>query len=89
VNYLNFQQAMTKKYWVAIKGWPQDVPFKSPHNLDNDEHISTLYQAWKTGEAYWYKLSERQYQKHLQQLSDDERAGIPTKVARKQRSDAG
>ncbi|KIK58023.1 hypothetical protein GYMLUDRAFT_60897 [Collybiopsis luxurians FD-317 M1] len=61
----------------------------SSHFINNSEKLNTLYQAWKCGKAYWYKLTEWQYQDHMKKLEEDNGAGIPTKTARKQRSDTG
>ncbi|KIK66714.1 hypothetical protein GYMLUDRAFT_238950 [Collybiopsis luxurians FD-317 M1] len=63
INYKNFQHAMVAQYRIDIHGWPEDVLFMSPRSIDDSEKLNTLYQAWKCGEAYWYKLTEWQKQR--------------------------
>ncbi|KAJ3898156.1 hypothetical protein F5879DRAFT_927274 [Lentinula edodes] len=89
MNYPNFRTKVSAKYKVKIIGWPTDVPLVSPRDIADPEKLNTLYDAWRSGSAYWSIMDKREYKKFMQQLDQDKAAGLEVEIPRKGRSDIG
>lgn len=89
MNYPNFRTKVSAKYKVKIIGWPTDVPLVSPRDITDPEKLNTLYDAWRSGSAYWSTMDKREYKKFMQQLDQDKAAGLEVEIPRKGRSDIG
>ncbi|GAW05035.1 hypothetical protein LENED_006865 [Lentinula edodes] len=89
MNYPNFRTKVSAKYKVKIIGWPTDVPLVSPRDISDPEKLNTLYDAWRSGSAYWSTMDKREYKKFKQQLDQDKAAGLEVEIPQKGRSDIG
>jgi hypothetical protein len=89
MNYANYKTKIVKKYKIEIVGWPLSIAKASPRDLTDIDSISTLYEAWKTGAAYWVKLSPREYMEFMTKYDSDVSKGIEVEPGRQRRSDAG
>ncbi|KAJ3871335.1 hypothetical protein F5051DRAFT_433942 [Lentinula edodes] len=89
MNYPNFRTKISAKYKVKIIGWPIDVPLVSPRDITDPSKLDTLYDAWRSGSAYWSTMDKREYKRFMQQLDNDKAAGLQIEIPRKGRSDIG
>ncbi|KAJ3850185.1 hypothetical protein EV368DRAFT_66823 [Lentinula lateritia] len=89
MNYPNFRTKISAKYKVKIIGWPIDVPLVSPRDITNPSKLDTLYDAWRSGSAYWSTMDKREYKRFMQQLDNDKAAGLQIEIPRKSQSDIG
>ncbi|KAI6001412.1 hypothetical protein EDD15DRAFT_2158755 [Pisolithus albus] len=53
INFVNFEVAIKARYGIDLLGWPEGVPFQSPHTITNAEHLRTLRDALKAGTCRW------------------------------------
>ncbi|KAJ3918488.1 hypothetical protein F5877DRAFT_67321 [Lentinula edodes] len=74
MNYPNFRTKISAKYKVKIIGWPIDVPLVSPRDITDPSKLDTLYDAWRSGSAYWSTMDKREYRRFMQQLDNDKAA---------------
>ncbi|KAJ3898217.1 hypothetical protein F5879DRAFT_927221 [Lentinula edodes] len=82
MNYPNFRTKISAKYKVKIIGWLIDVPLVSPRDITNPSKLNTLYNAWRSGSAYWSTMDKREYKKFMQQLDNDKAAGLQIEISR-------
>ncbi|KAF8814020.1 hypothetical protein BYT27DRAFT_7068806, partial [Phlegmacium glaucopus] len=74
VMYTNFDDNMTAKHGIIIKGWPLCL-FCSPGDVRTFTELKILHDAWQSGTAHFYKLttaeatewSNRRFEKSLEQ----------------------
>ncbi|KAJ3850692.1 hypothetical protein EV368DRAFT_66392 [Lentinula lateritia] len=66
-----------------------DVSLVSPRDITDPLKLNTLYDAWKSGSAYWSTMDEREYKRFMQQLDNDKAAGLQIKIPQKGQSDIG
>ncbi|KAI6153015.1 hypothetical protein BKA82DRAFT_4302010 [Pisolithus tinctorius] len=64
INFVNFEVAIKEKYGIELLGWPESVPFQSPHATTNAEHLRTLRDALKAGTCRWAYMSMQQRMQH-------------------------
>ncbi|KAJ3927050.1 MAG: hypothetical protein NXY57DRAFT_965872 [Lentinula lateritia] len=83
MNYPNFRTKISAKYKVKIIGWPIDVPLVSPRDITDPSKLDTLYDAWRSGSAYWSTMDKQEYRRFMQQLDNDKAAGLQIKIPRK------
>lgn len=72
MSYLSFAKKIAIPYKVNIAGWPDDVPRAYPQRL-TAEQTKTLYDAWKTAQARWYRMTAaeaRLYEKQAEKNGD-------------------
>ncbi|KAJ2927306.1 hypothetical protein H1R20_g9789, partial [Candolleomyces eurysporus] len=60
--YTNFDEAITLKHGVILKGWPLPK-FCCPSHLTACSDLEILYNAWKSGVAHFVKLDDNEYDK--------------------------
>ncbi|KAH7870143.1 uncharacterized protein C8R40DRAFT_1020673, partial [Lentinula edodes] len=89
MNYPNFRTKISAKYKVKIIGWPIDVPLVSPRDITDPSKLDTLYDAWRSGSAYWSTMDKQEYKRFIQQLDNNKAAGLQIEIPRKGRSDIG
>ncbi|KAI6105929.1 hypothetical protein EDD16DRAFT_1491585, partial [Pisolithus croceorrhizus] len=89
INFINFEVAIKAKYGIDLVGWPEGVPFQSPHAITNAEHLHTLCDALKAGTCRWAYMSRQQCVQYQDQLKERRSAGELIGKPRKKRSDAG
>ncbi|KAJ3898119.1 hypothetical protein F5879DRAFT_995137 [Lentinula edodes] len=89
MNYPNFRTKISAKYKVKIVGWPTDVDLMSPRDIIDPAKLDAVYDAWRSGSAYWSIMDKREYKKFMAQLEKDKAAGVQVEVPRKVRSDRG
>lgn len=63
--YQNFDTKITEKYGIIIKGWPLGQ-FCCPSDVKSRVELEVLFNAWKSGTAHFYKLSQQEYDEWLQ-----------------------
>jgi hypothetical protein len=67
--YNNFDEAITLKHAVIVKGWPLPK-FGCPSHVTSCTDIELLYNAWLSGTARFVKLSDDEFEawhsEHLQ-----------------------
>lgn len=54
--YKNFDEHITRKHAVVIKGWPLHV-FDNPSKIGSQLELKTLLNAWKTGATRFHKMT--------------------------------
>jgi hypothetical protein len=68
--YTNFDEAITLKHAVILKGWPLPK-FCCPSHITGCSDLEILYNAWKSGAAHFVKLNDKEYEewrsRYLQQ----------------------
>ena len=77
--YTNFDDNMTAKYGIIVKGWPLHV-FCSPGDVRTFTELKLLHDAWQSGTAYFYRLttteatewSNRRFEKATEETSEPE-----------------
>ncbi|KAI5999941.1 hypothetical protein EDD15DRAFT_2160115, partial [Pisolithus albus] len=74
---------------IDILGWPEGVPFQSPHTITNAEHLRILRDALKAGTCRWAYMSRQNLEQFQDQLKERRGAGELVGKPRKKRSDAG
>ncbi|KAI6144563.1 hypothetical protein BKA82DRAFT_4394802 [Pisolithus tinctorius] len=62
--------AIKEKYGIELLGWPESVPFQSPHATTNAEHLRTLCDALKAGTCHWAYMSTQQRMQHADRLKE-------------------
>ncbi|KAJ2933884.1 hypothetical protein H1R20_g3197, partial [Candolleomyces eurysporus] len=76
--YSNFDEAITLKHAVILKGWPLPK-FCCPSHLTGCSDLEILFNAWKSGAAHFVKLDNEEYKEwHSQYLQ--QRAGVAPKL---------
>ncbi|KIO02919.1 hypothetical protein M404DRAFT_956122 [Pisolithus tinctorius Marx 270] len=70
INFVNFEVAIKEKYGIELLGWPESVPFQSPHATTNAEHLRTLCDALKAGTCHWAYMSTQQRMQHADRLKE-------------------
>ncbi|RXW21194.1 hypothetical protein EST38_g4661 [Candolleomyces aberdarensis] len=58
--YTNFDEAITLKHGVVIKGWPLSK-FCCPSHITSCSDVELLYNAWQSGATHFVKLSNDEY----------------------------
>ncbi|KAF8824104.1 hypothetical protein HHX47_DHR9000002 [Lentinula edodes] len=89
MNYPNFRTKISAKYKVKIVGWPEDVDLMSPRDITDPAKLNAVYDAWRSGSAYWSIMDKREYKKFMAQLENDKAAGVQVEIPCKTRSDRG
>ncbi|KAI5985268.1 hypothetical protein EDD15DRAFT_2130617, partial [Pisolithus albus] len=89
INFINFEVAIKARYGIDILGWPEGVPFQSPHAITNAEHLRILHDALKAGMCHWAYMSRQHLEQFQDQLKERRSAGELIGKPRKRRSDAG
>ncbi|KAJ2923547.1 hypothetical protein H1R20_g13548, partial [Candolleomyces eurysporus] len=72
--YSNFDEAITLKHAVVLKGWPLPK-FCCPSHLTGCSDLEILFNAWKSGAAHFVKLDDQEY-KEWQSQYFQRRAGV-------------
>ena len=83
--YTNFDDNMTAKYGLVVKGWPLRV-FCSPGDVRTFTELKILHDAWQSGTAYFYRLttteatewSNRRFEKATEETSGPEISSTST-----------
>ncbi|KIK20317.1 hypothetical protein PISMIDRAFT_106038 [Pisolithus microcarpus 441] len=70
INFINFEVAIKEKYSIDLLGWPEGVPFQSPHAITSAEHLRTLRDALKAGTCHWAYMSRQQRLEYQDQLKE-------------------
>ncbi|KAI5999209.1 hypothetical protein EDD15DRAFT_2193883 [Pisolithus albus] len=89
INFVNFEVAIKEKHGIDLLGWPEGVPFQSPHAIMNAEHLRSLRDALKAGTCRWAYMSRQQRLEYQDRLKERRTAGEVVGKARKKRSDVG
>ncbi|KAI6022183.1 hypothetical protein BKA83DRAFT_4054401, partial [Pisolithus microcarpus] len=80
----------TGKYGIDLRGWPEGVPFQSPHAITSAEHLRTLHDAFlKAGTCHWAYMSRQQCLEYQDRLKERRSAREVVGKPRKKRSDMG
>jgi len=58
--YVNFEEHITRKHGVIIKGWPLKT-FESPSSVGSTVELSTLLHSWEQNATKFYKMSDDKY----------------------------
>jgi hypothetical protein len=77
--YTSFDDNMTARYGIIVKGWPLQV-FCSPGDVRTFTELKILHDAWQSGTAQFYRLttteatewSNRRFEKALEETSGPE-----------------
>ncbi|KAI6000450.1 hypothetical protein EDD15DRAFT_2361935 [Pisolithus albus] len=70
INFINFEVAIKARYGIDLLGWPEGVPFQSPHTITNTEHLCTLRDTLKAGTCCWAYMSRQQCVQYQDQLKE-------------------
>ncbi|KAJ2925769.1 hypothetical protein H1R20_g11324, partial [Candolleomyces eurysporus] len=75
--YINFDQAITLKHALVLKGWPLPQ-FCCPSHITACSDIELLYNAWKSGAAHFVKLNNNEYKQWRSQYLQQHAATLAT-----------
>ncbi|KIK10648.1 hypothetical protein PISMIDRAFT_124111, partial [Pisolithus microcarpus 441] len=89
INFVNFEVAIKEKHGINLLGWPEGMPFQSPHANINAEHLWSLRDALKVGTCHWAYMSRQQCLEYQDRLKEWRTAGEMVGKARKKQSDVG
>ncbi|KAL0571458.1 hypothetical protein V5O48_010510 [Marasmius crinis-equi] len=90
MQYERFDTTITMRYNVIVEGWLRGIPFQKPSAFGGAlEPLIKLRNAWQSGEAHFWKLSDDEFQTWLAQRAEKIEKGDIVLKARKKRSDAG
>ncbi|KAF9062689.1 hypothetical protein BDP27DRAFT_1427672 [Rhodocollybia butyracea] len=84
MSYSQFDVKIVVAHKVKIVGWPVGVDFASPQTITKAEPAKILYEAWKSGTAYWRKLTASEHRAAARKADEESSA-----KSQKRRSDAG
>ncbi|KIM55231.1 hypothetical protein SCLCIDRAFT_30483 [Scleroderma citrinum Foug A] len=70
INFTNFEVAIKEKYGIDLLGWPEGMPFQSPHAITNVKNLQTLHDALKEGMCRWAYMTRQQHVQHQEQLAE-------------------
>ncbi|KAG6372660.1 hypothetical protein JVT61DRAFT_7412 [Boletus reticuloceps] len=81
---------VVSRYKVAIKGWPDEVPFKNLSEVSCSlALLEMLYQKWKDKEVSWEELSPAKYEKLCRTCNEQISRGEITEPVHRLWSDRG
>lgn len=82
MNYTNFVKRITIPHQIVVKGWP--IPkFCSPSDITSKTDVETVLKAFKSGEAYFEKLSTEDHKRvvaayYASEADGNENDSVPT-----------
>ncbi|KAK7041696.1 hypothetical protein VNI00_008985 [Paramarasmius palmivorus] len=88
MSFKHFDTHIKEKFKVDLVGWPDDVPFLGPHDL-NMGQVHTLHDALVGGVCKWKKMQAYEFRIFKQQLDKDRDGGVVSSGRRATRSDKG
>jgi hypothetical protein len=59
--YKNFDHNIMEKYGVVCRSWPLQK-FCSPADLNSQNEVEILYNAWKTGTTSFQRLTKEEWE---------------------------
>ena len=65
-----YWRRVVHRYRVAVLGWPEDVPFQSPHQISSLNVIGRLRQGWIAGKIRFRRLLPSEYREVRMQLRE-------------------
>lgn len=89
MKYVNYDPSIVEIYKVAIKGWPSGIAMVNPSEIASLEDLLTIREAWRTGVAFWDKLTKAEVKKHMEDAKVRHDTGEIVGRECKKRSDAG
>ncbi|KAH9829604.1 uncharacterized protein C8Q71DRAFT_888412, partial [Rhodofomes roseus] len=102
MNYVNIDDAITRKHHVLIRGYPSGVSFCAPSKLGSMLEVELVTAAWSSGTTHWHRLEGEEWVKWLKdhpeldeagaEVDDDDDDGepdVPLAVALAARVDSG
>ncbi|KAJ7105535.1 hypothetical protein C8R44DRAFT_745698 [Mycena epipterygia] len=87
MNYVQYWKSVVLNHGVRLKGWPLEGDPVNPTSIHNIESIRKVCDALKSGECFWYKMTEREKAEARAEYEDMVEEGLVTEVKRKERSD--
>ena len=81
--------AIKEKFGIDLLGWPEGVPFQSPHAITNIEHLQTLHDTLKEGTCCWAYMTRQQRAQYQERLVEQGDAGEVVGKPHKKCSDVG
>ncbi|KIK10652.1 hypothetical protein PISMIDRAFT_108411, partial [Pisolithus microcarpus 441] len=81
--------AIKEKHGIDLLGWPEGMPFQSPHAIINTEHLQSLCDALKADTCCWAYMSRQQCLEYQDRLKEQQTAGEVVGKACKKQSDVG
>ncbi|PBK84538.1 hypothetical protein ARMGADRAFT_890110, partial [Armillaria gallica] len=89
MNYISYEMDIVTRHHVRINGWPIGIKFESLSNLKNLQDLRRLQDALKMTACKWVSMSQKQIDKHAQELKCHKAAGEVIKKKQQECSDAG
>ncbi|KAE9395677.1 hypothetical protein BT96DRAFT_942288 [Gymnopus androsaceus JB14] len=83
MSYARYDESIRAAQGVMIEGWPEDIEFRSPANIKRALDAKTLYDAWKSGKAFWRAMTAVEKRVLKEELAERDPA------VRAKRSDTG
>ena len=81
---------VVRRYHVAVLGWPEDIPFQSPHQISSLNRIRQLHQGWIAGQIRFRRLLKSEYREiHMQLREKIEADADLRRESRRGRDDKG
>ncbi|KAH9829420.1 uncharacterized protein C8Q71DRAFT_863192 [Rhodofomes roseus] len=63
MNYVNFDEVITRPYGIVLRGYPPGVKFCSPSNLGSLHEVELVTASWQSGTTHWYKMKKSEHKK--------------------------
>ncbi|KAE9387171.1 hypothetical protein BT96DRAFT_1005378 [Gymnopus androsaceus JB14] len=67
--YRNFAERVTKRYGIVVKNWPLGE-FANPSSISTMAAAQTLWNAWDSNTAHFYRMSNDEYVQWLDQYNN-------------------
>ncbi|KAG1844313.1 hypothetical protein DFJ58DRAFT_731230 [Suillus subalutaceus] len=79
-----------QRYQVMIEGWPDNIPFANLSQVSSAlPELDRLFRRWKSGATHWKTLTDKEFEKVLQEHNDKLDHGEIDDHRRRTRSDKG
>ncbi|KAK1234645.1 hypothetical protein PQX77_002148 [Marasmius sp. AFHP31] len=88
MKYKHYEALIVEPFKVKLVGWPDHIPFNTPHNLNNTL-TRDLYNRLKSDSIKWVKMRPQEYQRWLEDFERRLEKGEAERPKRGERSDKG
>lgn len=58
--YKNFDETITRRHGIVIKGWPMPT-FNNPSTIGSQMELGMLLNSWQSGMAYFHKMNAEEH----------------------------
>ncbi|KAG1899707.1 uncharacterized protein F5891DRAFT_927347, partial [Suillus fuscotomentosus] len=90
MQWADYFRNVVNRYQVAIKGWPEHIPFTNLSSVTNAlPDLHTLLDCWKSGNTRWEVLNDEELEQLRRERNEKIDSGDIIESRRRTRSDKG